>query len=184
MRASRILLAAAFVFAFAPPASAHRPVIENGIGTPATLEDPVRASQAVYGRLAEPGEVDVYAFTPATDGNIPIEVLVPVRPSNAEFRPSFSFGEDAASQPVENVPAPAGDREIYFEEYSVERLYKQAERTYPVRAGVTYRVVVFEPGGHVGDYALGIGSAEDFGGADFGRLIRDVVMIKLGLVGG
>ena len=184
MRIARPFLVAVFLFGFALPAAAHRPVIEKGDGEPTTLEDPVHASQAVYGRLAEPGEVDVYTFTPAADGEIPVEVLVPVRPSNAEFRPSFSFGEDAADQPIENVPAPAGDREVYFEEFSVERLYKQVERTYPVRAGVLYRVVVFEPAGHVGDYALGIGSAEDFAGADYAKLIGDVVKIKIGLVGG
>lgn len=184
MRTARLLAVAAIFLATALPAAAHRPVIEDGLDVPVTLEDPVHASQAVYGRLAEPGEVDVYTFTPAADGRIPVEVLVPVRPSNAGFRPSFSFGEDAAPQPIENVPAPAGDREIYFEEFSVERLYKQTERTFDVRAGVTYRVVVFEPGGHVGDYALGIGSAEDFEGADFKALLADVVKIKLGLVGG
>lgn len=184
-RASRILAALAFLSFAAFPAAAHRPSIEIGGEGPATvIADPVRASQAIYGRLTRPGEVDVYTFTPAEDGEIPIEVLVPVRPSNAEFRPSFSFGEDDAPQPVENVPAPAGEREVYFEEYSVERLYKQSERAYPVSAGVTYRVVVFEPAGHVGDYALGIGSAEDFSDADFGALLKDVAKIKLGLVGG
>lgn len=184
MSIPRILFAAAFLLAIAVPASAHRPIIEIAETSPAEIADPVRASQAVYGRLVEPGEVDVYVFTPESDGEIPVEVLVPVRPSNAAFRPSFSFGEDAAPQPIENVPAPEGPRTAIFEPYSVERLYAQSERTFQVRAGVTYRVVVFEPLGHVGDYALAIGTAEDFSDADYGALIADVARIKLGLVGG
>ncbi len=170
--------------AAAAPAAAHRPIIEPGDGAPLELRDPVRASQAVYGRISSPGETDVFVFTPAADGEIPIEVLVPVRPSNADFRPSFAFGEDGAERPIDAVAAPAGERGVLFEEYSVERLYRQTERTYPVRAGVAYRIAVFEPTGRTGDYALGVGSAEDFSDADFSALISDVAKIKLGLVGG
>jgi len=184
MRITRVAFAAFLMCVAALPAAAHRPVIEPGGEDRIEISDPVRASQAVYGRLDEPGEVDRFVFTPETDGEIPVHVLVPVRPSNKEFRPSFSFGEDEAPQPIENVPAPEGRRTVVFEPYSVERLYEQAERLYQVRAGVRYRVVVFEPNGHVGDYALAIGTAEDFHDADFKALIADVIRIKLGLVGG
>jgi hypothetical protein len=121
-------------------------------------------------------------FTPQQDGEIPVEVLVPVLASNAEFRPSFSFGEVGTGPDI--VAAPAGDRVVFFEPFSVENLYHGTEKKYDVRAGTAYEVRVFDPSGHIGTYSLGLGTAEDFDGVNFGALLADVVRIKLGAVGG
>src|SRR5215212_1308526 len=92
-RLARPFACAALVLLIASSALAHRPVLErslapgNTFDAAAQLADPTAASQAVYGGLDAPGEVDFYKFTPNKTEAVPVEALVPVRPSNRDFRP-------------------------------------------------------------------------------------------------
>lgn len=212
------LIAVALIAASASPgtALAHQPglsdaakyrldddfIAERSVG----IADPTRASQALYGGLSEPDEVDVYSFVAGADQELPVEALVPVRPSLAEFRPWVAVWGTAMTAPA--VPqallstiAPltlpgeyrvmvaggvdaASPREVFFEPFSVENLYRGREITVNVRAGETYYVAVYDPEHRFGAYSLGVGSAEDFSDANFASLIGRVAKIKLGLHAG
>src|SRR5206468_12987128 len=90
---ARLLSAAALVILVATAALAHRPVLERSLAPGNTFDgaaevaDPTSASQAIYGGISAPGEVDFYKFTASKGDAIPVEALVPVRPSNRDFRP-------------------------------------------------------------------------------------------------
>lgn len=206
-----VMLFAALPFA----AAAHRPVLveTNPIpfgsafdATAATpIADPTTASQAVYGMLGEPEQVDLYVFTASQDQEIPVEVLVPVRPSLAKFRPWAAVwgaglsGADVSSESDQRLPVmlPSGtsvlvipgvdkkpERPMFFEPFSVENLYRGIEKKAGVQAGETYYVAVYDPEHRTGAYSLGIGTAEDFAGVDMGKLLASVIGIKLGIHAG
>ena len=81
-------------------ASAHQPILEKNL-TPEKsdpgkvpilqIKDPTLASQAVYGRLSNPSEVDIYSFTPQKNEEIPVKLLVPLRVSNINFKPVMAI---------------------------------------------------------------------------------------------
>jgi len=163
-------------FIITPVAFAHQPVQEKE-GT--IVLDPTATSVALYGALSVPGEIDSYTFTPAQDAEIPIEVLVPVRPSNTYFMPA------ARIMPGDIlIPAPTSDRAVFFEPFSVEKLYHGVEQRIAVSKGVTYTVSVFDPRQQTGDYSLGMGTIEDFKNVHFGALLGKVFSLKVGLASG
>lgn len=188
---------------------AHQPAIEQGNGheTPTApdfykdateLKDPTSVSQAVYGRVSTPGEVDLYTFTAASKSSEPFEVLVPVRPSNKNFRPSLVIIGKTLSEATDDftkftlpagykarvVEAVAGERKSFFEPFSFEKLYHGNEVKIDLAAGEKYYLAIFDPQNYTGDYSLALGVKEDFSGTSFPALIGEVVKIKLGLVGG
>lgn len=201
--AGRRAAALVFVILLAAPALAHRPVLEQDLRPGATFEaaaetvDPTHASSAVYGSLAAPGEVDFYKFVAGKDETIPAEVLVPVRPSNAAFRPSLAvigrgFAPATAEQPLPfAVPEGFGafvfnapDARGYFHEpYSREYLYRGAEAQVQLRAGETYYVAVYEPTRRTGTYALGLGTVEHFEDVSKLGVVWNVLRVKLGMGG-
>lgn len=207
--------AAALCAALPLAASAHRPALvetepialgaafDASLATP--IADPTTASQAVYGALGEPDQVDLYVFTAAQDQEIPVEVLVPVRPSLAEFRPwTAVWGTDLAGarvsaetdsrqplalptgMPALVIPGVGTDspRPVFFEPFSMENLYRGLEEKVIVRAGGTYYVAVYDPAHRTGAYSLGIGTAEDFAGINMVALLASVFGIKLGIHAG
>lgn len=190
------------------PAEAHRPLIEPAqtrtqvretlrLEQAVPLGDPTRASVAMYGSLSSPGEIDVYRFTASSKSRLPVEVLVPVRPSNRDFRPGLvviSRGTSPGDGPLLNLPEGMRQRvipppeepvrRVFFEPFSLEKLYHGHEATINVEPGETCYLVVFERNHRTGDYSLGVGEAEDFRGVSLGGTIRNVLTAKLGLVGG
>lgn len=159
------------------------------------IKDPTEFSQAIYGRLSEPKEVDLYTFLAKQDAEIPIEVFVPVRPSNTEFRPTFVFIEQGGDK-TKTVPfklrkgwqglrfeAPKGERGIFYEEYSLENLYKNTEAKVTVKKDQRYYIAIFEPKYRIGDYSLAVGTAENFDNAQTSDLIKNVLTFKLNLAG-
>jgi len=204
----RFALGWAFWLSTCSTANAHRPFIEPAQTPGQVLEclqlekavplgDPVRASVAVYGSLTSPDEIDVYRFTASSKARLPVEVLVPVRPSNRDFRPGLvviSRGDspgdgsllklpDGLRQRV--IPPPEETaRRIFFEPFSLEKLYRGREALIDVEPAGVYYLVVFEKDHRTGDYALGVGEAEDFRDVPLGGTIRNVLAAKLGLVGG
>jgi len=204
----RAALALALWQAGGAAAGAHQPLVEPATARSQTLAtlrldeavplgDPTRASVAAYGALSAPDEVDVYRFTAGEAARIPVEVLVPVRPSTRELLPGLVVvgpGAGPPEGPLRDLPpglsqllvAPPeeAERQVFFEPFSLERLYRGREATLAVEPGATYHLVVFEGRHRTGDYALGVGEAEDFSGVSLPATIRRVAAIKLGLVGG
>jgi len=189
---------------------AHQPAIESGKVHEETshaedfykdaveLKDPTLVSQAVYGRISIPGEIDFYTFTAGKDSNEPFEVLVPARVSNKDFRPALviigkKFSNNDSSFDKFSLPSgykarvvevPKGDRKSFFEPFSFEKLYHGDEVKIELKKGEKYYLAIFEPQNYTGDYSLALGIKEDFSGTSFPALIGEVVKIKLGLVGG
>lgn len=199
---ARLLASAALVLSLAAAAFAHRPVLERGLAPgnsfegAAQLADPTAASQAVYGSISAPGEVDFYKFTAGRTDAIPVEALVPVRPSNAEFRPwVVVIGKTLAPTPDAQLPfalpeglqahviRPPAGREYFQEPYSLERLYRGAEEKIQLAQGESYYVAVYEPERRTGTYSLGLGSAENFEGTSKAATLWGVLLVKLGLAG-
>lgn len=162
------------------------------------IQDPTQASVAVYGLLSTPGEADLYRFTAAEKADIPVEVLVPVRSTNKTFRPSLAVIRPGSGPAGRGYPfaLPEGysaevvrpdrkeEREVFFEPFSLERLYHGKEETIRVEGGETYYLAVFEEKHYTGDYALGVGEVEDFRDVSLFGTLKRVAAIKLGLVGG
>jgi hypothetical protein len=199
---SRVLCVAAALFAFVLPAAAHRPVLERSLRPGGTWEsaaqvaDPTHASTATYGRLDAPGEVDFYKFTAAKGETIPFEALVPVWPSNAEFRPTaVLLGRNLPETPGLTLPFPLPEgfrpllvhapegRTYFYEPYSLEYLYHGGAGTAPLVPGETYYVAVYEPRQRTGSYALGLGTVEQFADVSKVGLVWNVLALKLGLAG-
>jgi hypothetical protein len=200
---ARLLSSASLVIMLAATAAlAHRPVLErslapgNNFDSAAQLADPTSASQAVYGSLGAPGEVDFYKFTAGKADAIPVEALVPVRPSNRDFRPWVAvIGKTLAPTADAQLPfaVPEGlqarvirapdARAYFYEPYSLERLYRGTEDKIQLTQGETYYVAVFEPERRTGTYSLGLGSVENFEGASKVGTAWNVVVSKLGLAG-
>lgn len=163
----------------------------------AEFADPTAASQAIYGSIQDPDAVDVYTFTASRSEEIPVEVLVPVRASNATFRPWVAvFGEGLPpSERALPLLIPdgygamvgagvSGVRDVFFEPFSIENLYHGEEITVPLSEGEVYYVAVYDPTHRTGTYSLGLGTVENFSDADFGTLFADVGRLKLGLHAG
>jgi hypothetical protein len=195
--------AALIVLSAASAARAHRPVLErslhpgNTLESAAQLADPTQASQAVYGRLSSPSEVDFYKFNASKPDAIPFEALVPVRPSDREFRPWLVvIGKSIAATPDVQIPfalpegyqahviRPPAARAYFYEPYSLEYLYRGTEEKLQLAEGETYYVAVFDPEHRVGDYSLGLGSVENFEGASKVSMAANVLGAKLGIAGG
>lgn len=201
-QAARLLSSFALVLLITSAALAHRPVLErslapgNNFDSAAQVADPTAASQAVYGGLDAPGEVDFYKFTSNKTEAIPVEALVPVRPSNGNFRPWLAVIGKAVA-PTADVQLPftlpeglqahvirAPDARTYFyEPYSLERFYHGTEEKIQLAQGETYYVVVFEPERRTGTYSLGLGTVENFEGTSKVGTVWNVVVSKLGLAG-
>lgn len=202
--AGRRAAALVIVLAFAAHALAHRPVLEQQLGPGASWEaaaqtvDPTHASVAVYGSLSEPSQVDFYKFVAGKAETIPAEVLVPVRPSNEQFRPALVVLGRNLAPPADAQALPfalpegyggvvltAPEARGYFHEpYSREYLYRGAEVQVPLQAGETYYVAVYDPERRTGTYALSLGTVEQFDDVSKLGVVSNVLKIKLGLGAG
>jgi hypothetical protein len=190
---------------FASMASAHQPVLEpqdspdfknQGMYLGAVpLEDPTIASLSVYGSLSSADEYDLYVFVPAEDAVIPVELLVPIRSRNMDFKPSFVIlSKDITESDDVELPFDLIDgyktKEFFsdnrsgnfFEPYSMERYFRGTEIQLAVTKGQNYFIAVREPNKQSGDYVLAIGTKENFENASWGKILKDVASIKAGLL--
>jgi hypothetical protein len=176
-------------------ALAHYPIIEKRHDQNAIIDlrDPTAQSVAVYGRLSTPDEVDLYRFSAAKEQSIPVEALVPIRRGSERFRPCVAFlskGGEELELPFDIpdgyggviIAAPEGQRETFFEPFSLERMYHGTERKFPVKPGAVYYIAVYDPSSYMGDYSLGIGTEENFEHASKGQLIANVLRTKFDLI--
>ena len=183
---------------FIEPATAGQSVHTLQLEKAVPIQDPSHASVAVYGVLSSPQEADLYLFTASKNDELPVEVLVPVRPANTSFRPSlavisrgpgpesngypFALPEGYSAAVVR--PDRQAAREIFFEPFSLEKLYHGKQVTIKVIEGRTYYLLIFEENNYTGDYALGVGEVEDFRDVSLPGTLKRVTAIKLGLFGG
>jgi len=171
----------------------------------------VAVSRAVYGTLAPQESFDVYRFKVSRPVSTPVEMLAPKTGEYRGFRPAFALigpGLPAAgAEPafvrerlraaytavslvpgvyprVLVVPDPgAVERPAFYEPFSFSSYYRGGATRIDLRPGVMYYLVVYDPAGQAGEYALGIGEAEEFTAGDALRSVIAVVRIKLGLYG-
>ncbi|MDQ3018830.1 MAG: hypothetical protein M3Q64_03095 [bacterium] len=186
---------------------AHHPVVEPIVAgqfknegfyfRAIKLEDPTQSSLAVYGSLNAPDEYDLYAFVPAEDATIPLELLVPISNSNKNFKPSvfviakdlqertetilpFEIPKDYQVLEIKNLE----DRSrIFYEPFAAERYYQSEQKQLVIQKGKNYFLAVMDTHQQNGDYALGLGTKENFSDVSFPGLIKNVVTMKLGLAG-
>jgi len=210
------------LLALAPIARAHRPALEDQFRAPpqvepcdsvtkftqkaSTITDPTLASLAIYGRLALPNEVDLYAFAPAKSESIPVEAMVPAQQFNSNFRPAvIIIGRDIApsqeavsdgNAPV-NLPIklpegfrarvimpPEGERSAFVEKRTLERLYHGNEQWIQLTAGQPYYIALYEPNHFTGSYSLNLGAVENFKGVSKYSIFKTIMAIKMGMFGG
>ena len=171
----------------------------------------VAVSRAVYGTLAPWESFDAYRLKVSRPVSTPVEMLVPKAGRYRDFRPAFALvgqGLPAAGVPppfilerlrtaytavslvpgayprVLVVPDPgAAARVGFYEPFSFTSYYRGGATRVQLRPGVTYHLVVYVSAGQTGEYALGIGEAEQFTAGDAVRSVIAVVRIKLGLYG-
>ena len=74
-------------------------------------------------------------------------------------------------------------RATFFEPFSFTSYFRGGSTAVELQPGRDYYLVVYDPAGLTGEYALGIGETESFTPADWIRSIVAVVRIKLGLYG-
>lgn len=204
-----VLIAGILFFGLSPIAvNAHQPVIEPAVESSYSdsglflksirLGDPTKQSLANYGYISEPGEIDAYVFSPEQSAEIPVELLVTIRPANTEFKPDLYIV--AKSLPnfelvSEGLPFEIPDgykatkisnqhsNGIFYEPFSFERYWKGEELKLLVEPQQNYFLVIAEPNKQTGDYSLGIGTVENFSDASFFKLLQNVFLIKMGAVG-
>lgn len=199
------------LFLFGSQVYAHLPIVNTlpsnpltvlnkflNVGAAQIIPDPSVTSEAIYDALLTPGDVRLYSFTAEKDAVIPVEVLVPVKHSNANFRPSVALiywvgGVSSANTLPFSLPnnygaiiadVPAGPRSAMFEPYSFERLYRGSEIKIQVEAEKRYYIAVYEPNKQIGDYAIVLGTVENFSGVSYVEFVKNVIKLKLELVGG
>jgi hypothetical protein len=194
-----------------PDRPSDAPAVQRDPFPGAILLSDAAVSRAVYGTLA-PGEAfDAYRLMVSRPASTPVEMLVPKSDTYGDFRPAFALigpglpaagrapafiverlrTASTAASPVPGaplrvlvVPDPAAAaREGFYEPFSFTSYYRGGESRVDLVPGVTYYLVVYEPAGQRGEYALGIGEAEEFTAGDVLRSVVAVVRIKLGLYG-
>ncbi len=185
--------------------SAHVPVMEPIVESQLSnyalyfkavkIDDPIKKSQAIYGRLSGLDEFDVYAFTAESDAQIPVSVLVPNLKANSLLQPQLYIvakdltdTDNSLQLPFE---LPQGykvkkynwdqQNKLTFEPYSLERLRSSKEVSLNVHKNQNYFLVVKDSNHQIGNYVLAVGDAENFSGISPVHLFSNLALIKLGL---
>jgi len=168
-------------------------------------------SRAVYGTLADDAAFDAWILEVSVPSGTPIEMLVPKAAKYAAFRPSFavvgpglaSSGEvpefiaerlataygsgsepPAATTGVIVVADPgATPRATFYEPFSFTRYFEGGKTRVDLQPGTVYYLIVYDPAGGQGEYALGVGEAEQFTARDAAASVVAVTRLKLGLYG-
>jgi hypothetical protein len=194
---------------FLEPSRSSAAAAEPGDPFPGAVALPDAAvSRAVYGTLAAGEEFDAYKLAVSQPSLTPVEMLVPRSAGYRDFRPAFvlvgpglrsagtppafvadrllaAYGTvEAAANGVVVVPDPgASPRATFYEPFSFTSYYRGGSTAVELQPGRVYYLVVYDPAGATGEYALGIAEAESFTPADWVRAIVAVARIKLGLYG-
>lgn len=175
-----------------PAAWAHVPYLETRDYSP---EQPfavgdVTQSKAVYAWLKNGGDVDVYNFEITAPTRLLVDVLVPVCPDYATFRPAYAIVGPGLPQPAEPIPyelpegygaivVPPGDPsswEVLYEPFGGKRYYDGPNFDQEISTPGQWSLVYWDPAGVGGDYVAAIGYEEAFSAAD---IIRSLIVTPL-----
>jgi hypothetical protein len=194
---------------FLEPSRSSDAAAEPGDPFPGAVVLPDAAvSRAVYGTLAAGEVFDVYKLAVSQPSLTPVEMLVPRSAGYRDFRPAFVFvgpglrsagtlpafvadhllaaygAAEAAAIGVVVVPDPgASPRATFYEPFSFTSYYRGGSAAADLRPGRVYYLLVYDPAGATGEYALGVAEAERFTPVDWLRAVVAVARIKLGLYG-
>jgi hypothetical protein len=161
------------------PASAHRPAPAE---LRTVIDDPT-ISWVIAGELHDGDEVYTIALDFPRPFALPFELMTEKRAGTADFRPAYAVV--GAGLPVPSVevtaalpmPLPEGwgafvawndepEREIYFEQVMRRNLYTTGSHALALREG-PHEIWIWNPDGLPGDWQMGFGVEEDFGGDAF-----------------
>lgn len=162
------------------------------------IADPSLASRAEFGRLNRSGDISLYAVKPAKDVTVNVEAVVPVRPSNRDFRPAVAVFVPGTSGPAAQTPFPvptgyqatvippetSADRPTVFEPRSIEKFYHGNVQSISFPANQTRYVAVYSPDRSTGDFVLGLGSSANFENVSVSSLIAQGLALKFGVAPG
>jgi hypothetical protein len=193
---------------FLEPARPSTAPAEPGDPFPGAVQVPDAAvSRAVYGTLARGEQFDAYRLSVTEPARTPVELLVPAAGAYEVFRPALAlvgpgipaagappafigdrlraaYGAQASEVGVRAVRDPATTpRLTFYEPFSFTNYYRGGSTEVELTPGNAYYLVVYDPAGGRGEYALGIAEAERFTPADWFRSVVAIVRIKLGLYG-
>ena len=187
-------------------------VARRGAPFPGAVKIPDAAvSRAVYGTLMDDAPFDAWILEVSVPTSTPVEMLVPKARKYKEFRPSFavvgpglgSSGEvpdfiaerlataygtgsepPAAQTGAIVVPDPGvTPRATFYEPFSFTRYFEGGKTRVALQPGTVYYLIVYDPSGGHGEYALGVGQAEKFTARDAAASVVAVARLKLGLYG-
>ena len=179
----------------ASAAQAHVPFLEDRDFTcdkPFVPEMPEQ-SLAVYAWLEGKHDVDYYVFEIKTKTPFLAEVLVPVHPQYAKFRPAFAligkgFPKAPKSLPVRPhegygalvfLDLAVGPRKSFYEPFGGKSYYR-GPRVERVLEPGRYAVIYWDPRHGKGDYVAVLGRKEIWRPKDIGRALRITPRIRRG----
>lgn len=198
-----MVLAGLCTLGTAATAFGHVPFLE---GTDFSWEAPFRVrgliqqSIAVYSFLdADSGgtrEVDVYQFTIRRATSVYVEVLVPVCPTYAAFRPSYAIVGPGFAVPEQQLPFelpegygaivvadydPPQEWTTFYEPFGNKSYYQGPTFEQTLSTPGTYYVVYWDPAGVGGDYVAVLGDKEIWWPWDIVRALIQTPKIRRGL---
>jgi hypothetical protein len=135
-------------------------------------------SRAVYGYLAPGRAYDAYTFRVSEPVSTRIELIVPERTGQKDFRPGLLLFDGARRASDD----PGGERSLFLEPFSLSRFWEGAGLDAVLAPGDTYELVVVPGTGSVthGSYVIVFGGAEAFTGQDIRETFRVLPTIWLG----
>jgi hypothetical protein len=197
-----IMIAGVAAMAIAATAFAHVPYLETGDyswDSPFRVRGSIAQSIAVYSFLTPDRggvtEVDVYQFTIRRDTPVFVQVLVPVCPAYAAFRPSYAIVGPGLPAPGQQLPfdLPGGYGAIVVADYDPPQAWPTmyepfGNQTYyqgptfdqTFSTPGTYYVVYWDPAGLGGDYVAVLGDKEIWRPLDIIRALINTPKIRRG----
>ena len=174
---------------------AHVPFLENedySHARPFTPELP-QQSIAVYAWLESRDDIDYYAFELKEKTPFFAEVLVPVFPQYAKFRPAFALiGKGLPKAPASLPVRPREgygalvflDEEVeprpqFYERFGGKSYYRGPKLDRTLEPG-RYALVYWDPQHRKGDYVAVIGKKEIWRAKDVARALRITPLIRRG----
>lgn len=164
---------------FLPSAAmAHKPIIiDRSIDrfeTALSIPD-ATVSYALYGNLAQQGQVDLYKFTLDQETPFHARIAVPKRPQYADFTPAFvvigpglptmneppHFPLDIPKDQGRAILLSQGEADEFFEPFTQTTLIQHQLFSRNLGPG-TYYIAVYDPTGRTGKYVLATGDREQF----------------------
>lgn len=193
---SHIAGAVGLWFTLVSGAEAHVPYIEwtdFTVARPFVVKKPTQ-SKVIYSWLSTGSDVDVYSVQIDKETRLTAEMIVPVCPTYAEFRPSFAIVGPGLPAPQQAIPftihpgygatvvsnGTTGEpRNTFFEPFGGKFYYDGPTFDEVLTQPGTWYVVAWDPAGTGGDYSAVIGYEENFTLVDILRSLINTALVRL-----